>query len=108
MSKKIISKDWRAWNNLMPPQPFHFHVVGEVQVPNPGVLAVLYPRVPQGINAAILLLELHLVQQPGVWPQHVTWAQAGYNKVIPKKIYEQVTISNDGGIVKTVPVKDVQ
>lgn len=35
------TRDWYAWNNLMLPKPDDFHVVGEVQVGNPGILAML-------------------------------------------------------------------
>ena len=75
------TRDWYAWNDLMPPKPDVFHVVGEVQVPNPGVKAILVPRNPQGINPKILLLDLLLVQRPGIWPQIVVWTQATYEKV---------------------------
>jgi hypothetical protein len=108
MSAQIVSKDWKAWNNLQPPGPFRFHIVGEVQVPNPGVLALLYPKVPQGFNAAVLLLELHLFQQPGIWPQHVTWAQAKYDALLPKEKYAEVVVSNEGKEVAKIPVEDIQ
>ena len=35
------SRDWHAWINLMPPGPNQLHVIGEVQVPNPGVEACI-------------------------------------------------------------------
>lgn len=59
------------WNDTMPPKPDTFHMVGEVQVPNPGVEVLLAPRTPQGINPQTLLLTLLLVQRAGVWPQLV-------------------------------------
>jgi hypothetical protein len=75
------TRDWYAWNNLMPPRPDDFHIVGEVQVANPGVDVLLVPKVPQGINPKILLMDLVLVQRPGIWPQIVVWKQARYDKV---------------------------
>ncbi|HJU40844.1 MAG TPA: hypothetical protein VJ724_14835, partial [Tahibacter sp.] len=76
------TRNWYAWINKMPPPPDDFHVVGEVEVPNPGIEALLTVRSPQGINPDILLLDLHLFQKPGVWPQVVTWVQARYDKVL--------------------------
>jgi len=29
--------NWYAWNNLQPPGPPSFHLIGDVEVPNPGV-----------------------------------------------------------------------
>jgi hypothetical protein len=76
------TKDWYAWINLMPPKPDDFHVVGEILVNNPGVKAQLCVREPQGINPEILQLDLLLVQQPGFWPQIMTWVQARYDKIL--------------------------
>lgn len=78
----IQSKNWHAWLNTMPPKPDHFHVVGDVIVANPGVHPILAIREPQGINQNILILDFHLVQQPGVWPQVVTCIQARFDRVI--------------------------
>ncbi len=78
----IFTKDWHAWLNTMPPRPDDFHVVGDVQIPNPGVEANLTMRQPQGINPQILLLDLHLIQKPGLWPQIVSITQARYDRVI--------------------------
>ena len=40
-------------------------------------------REPQGINPAILMLDLHLVQKPGMWPQVLAVAHARYDRVLP-------------------------
>ncbi|MHB8519868.1 MAG: hypothetical protein ACYDH9_03830 [Limisphaerales bacterium] len=103
---KISTRHWYAWNDLMPPKPNHLHVVGEAQVGNPGVVALLSPKEPQGINPAILLLDLHLVQQPGNWTQQITWAQAGYTK-IENGTYHEVAIYFGGKEVAKIPVEDV-
>ncbi|MHB9363552.1 hypothetical protein [Mesorhizobium sp. LNJC403B00] len=76
------TRNWYAWINTMPPKPDDLHVIGEVYVGNPGVEAFLVVREPQGINPKILLLDLHLVQRPGMWPQMMTWIQARYDSVI--------------------------
>ncbi|MGI0117761.1 hypothetical protein [Zooshikella sp. RANM57] len=88
------TKDWYSWINLMPPKPDDFHVIGEVYVANPGVKAMLCTREPQGINPEILLLDLHLIQEPGMWAQVMTWTQAKYDKVLTPKSprYRQVDI----------------
>lgn len=103
----IATRDWYAWNNLMPPKPDDFHVVGEVQVPNPGVVPMLVPREPQGINPAIFLMDLVLRQRAGVWPQVLTWVPARYDKIIMNAIYTQVDIFSDGSNIASVPVHDV-
>ncbi|MGE7959155.1 hypothetical protein ACQKQA_21690 [Pseudomonas sp. NPDC089530] len=79
----INCKNWHAWLDTMPPKPDELHVVGDVEVANPGVTAYLTVRVPQGINPAILLLDLHLFQRPGHWIQQVTCTQARFSRVLP-------------------------
>jgi hypothetical protein len=76
------TRNWYAWLNKMPPGPNSLHVVGEVFVGNPGMQAELTIKEPQGINPAILLLDLHVTQRPGMWPQVMTWVQARFDKVI--------------------------
>ena len=91
----------------MPPKPDDFHVVGEVQVGNPGIVAMLCPKEPQGINPDVLLIDLVLVQQPGVWPQLVTWVPARYDKIVQDSRYERVDIFCEGEKIADVPVEDV-
>ena len=101
------TKDWFAWNNLMPPGPATFHVVGQVQVPNPGVVAYLQYKTPQGINPQILLLDLVLVQQPGIWPQVISWAEARYDRVGIELKYSNVNIFCDGELIQDIKVEDI-
>ena len=103
----VETRDWYAWINLMPPAPDDFHVVGEVLVPNPGVDPVLSPRVPQGINPAILLLDLHLIRQPGIWPQVLVWKPVRYDKVVSGKQYTQVQVFCADQIIADLPVEVV-
>ncbi|MGR2681370.1 MULTISPECIES: hypothetical protein [Chromobacterium] len=79
----LQSRNWHAWLNAMPGHPKSLHVAGDVVVANPGVEAVLTMREPQGINPAILMLDLHLVQKPGMWPQVLAVANARYDRVLP-------------------------
>lgn len=101
------TRDWYAWNNLMPPKPDDFHIVGEVLVPNPAVIAKLSPKEPQGINPDILLMDLILIQKPGIWPQVMTWVQARYDKVLVNSTYKQVQIFCGKDVIADVPVHDV-
>jgi hypothetical protein len=99
------TRDWYAWNNLMPPRPGVFHLVGEVQVVNLGVDVVLALRTPQGTNPRVLLLDLILVQQPGIWAQIVMWKQARYEKI--NVAYDRVEIFHDNQTIASIPVDNV-
>jgi hypothetical protein len=79
----IANRDWYAWIDEMPPPPNHLHVVGDVFVGNPGVEALLTMKEPQGTDPAVLLLDLHLVQRPGMWSPVMTWIQARYDRTLP-------------------------
>jgi len=102
------NRDWYAWIDVMPPPPNHFHVVGEVFVANPGVEAVVAVKEPQGTNPAILLLDLHLTQKPGMWPQVMTWIQARYDKTLtpvgPR--YAEVQVFGSDGLLARMPVNE--
>lgn len=91
-------RDWHAWLNTMPPKPDDFHVAGDILVSNPGVQPILTMREPQGINPAILMLDLNLVQQSGMWPQAMTCASARFDRVMPPKTanYQAVEIYSTG------------
>ncbi len=108
--KKIETRNWYAWINLMPPKPDDLHVTGDILVANPGVQAHLCFKEPQGINPTVLLLDLYLIQRPGKWPQVMTWVQARYDKILtsgsPK--YEQVEVFLDKESIAQVPVDTVQ
>ncbi|MEX2112987.1 MAG: hypothetical protein WD845_07360 [Pirellulales bacterium] len=102
----IATRNWYAWNDLQPPKPDVFHIVGEVQVPNPGVNPMLVPKVPPGFNHRILLLDLILVQLPGNWPQMVTWKPVQFSRV--NVTYDSVDVYYRNELVVTVPVDDIQ
>lgn len=103
------NKEWYSWINLMPPKPDDFHVVGKVLVGNPGIQAQLCIKEPQGINPNILLLDLHLVQQPGMWPQVMTWVQARFDSVLTPKspMYTQVEVFFNGESIAQIEVDEV-
>ena len=90
--------DWQAWLNKMPPKPDELHVVGDVMVSNPGVQPTLTMRNLQGFNPSVLMLDLHLVQKPGMWPQVITCASARFDRVMPPNApsYQSVEIYSEG------------
>jgi hypothetical protein len=104
---EIETRDWYAWLNEMPPKPNDFHVTGEVLVPNPGVDIELVTHSPQGFNPRILILDLLLIQRPGIWPQVLTWKPARYDKVVSDDPYDEVTVLYQGQSVAQIPVDRV-
>lgn len=99
---------WHAWLDKMPPPPDALHVRGSVTVPNPGVDVALYKRVPQGVNPTILLLNLVLVQRPGIWPQVITAKPVAYDEVGRSLNYNTVEIGSEGQSGFSIPVEIVQ
>ncbi|MEQ9403924.1 MAG: hypothetical protein RIM99_10080 [Cyclobacteriaceae bacterium] len=106
-SKETETKGWFAWNNLMPPGPPSFYVKGLVQVSNPGVFAQLVYKVPQGINPDILLLDLVLIQRPGIWPRPLTWVEARYHSTGVDLKYTDVNIFCGDQLIAEIPVQDI-
>ena len=103
--KACSTKDWNAWINMFPPAPAVLHVHGQVEVPNPGVEALLRKRVPQGINPKVLLLDLILVQRPGIWPEIITLVPAQYHELVDGAQYDQVQIFCDNQSIETIDVQ---
>ena len=101
------TQNWTAWLDTRPPKPDHLHVTGEVEVSNPGVQAILLKKVPQGINPEILLLDLHLVQQPGIWPAVISTAQARYDETLcdGQPAYKEVSILCGSDVIETIEVQ---
>ena len=57
---KVTTSDWNAWINKMPGSNNDIHVIGIVDA-HSKELAFLKPKIPQGINKDILLLDLRVV-----------------------------------------------
>lgn len=102
-------QNWYAWINLMPPKPDDFHVVGDVYVGNPGIEGQLNVRALPSINPNVLLLDLHLVQRPGMWPQVMTWIQVRFDKVLPltSPKYKEVEIFYDNISIAQLTVDEI-
>lgn len=107
IEKHSEHSNWYAWIDLMPPPPNHFHVVGDVMVANPGVDVFLTPKVPQGINPTILLLDLILIQRPGFWPQVLTIKQARFDKVMKDNLYKSVVVFSGDEAIAEMPVDEI-
>jgi hypothetical protein len=103
--KELTTRNWFAWNDLMPPQPPSFHIIGDVQVPNPGVDLLLTEKVPQGINPTIILLDLHFIQRPGIWPQMVVTKQVRFDKA--RAQYSRAEVFSGSVKIADIPVVDV-
>jgi len=101
------TRNWYAWNDLMPPKPNFFQVIGQVEVSNSGVVPNLSVRIPQGVNPTILLLDLDLIQLPGEWPQVMRWIQARYDQVVLEPRYQTVSVSCCGEEIVQLPVQDI-
>jgi hypothetical protein len=99
------TSNWIAWNDVSPPGPASFHIIGEIQVGNPGIDVLLTEMQPQGINPEIILLDLHLIQRPGLWPQHVVTKLAQYEK--PGSRYLEASVLYGSTTVATVPVINI-
>jgi hypothetical protein len=104
----IETRNWNAWINKMPPPPDTLHVRGEVEVSNPGVHVALFKKQPQGFNPQIILLELFLIQQPGIWPDVVTIKPAAYEEVGQSLSYTNAEVFQQGETVASMPVQIVQ
>jgi hypothetical protein len=97
--------NWYAWNNLLPPGPPTFFIIGNVDVPNPEVDVHLAVRNSPGSNSTKLLVDLVLVQRPGVWPRTVVRKHVHLEKA--KAAYKEVDIYCGSALIAKVPVEDI-
>jgi hypothetical protein len=102
------TKNWHGWIDKMPPPPDALHVRGEVEVSNPGVEVFLLKKQPQGINPAIILLDLFLFQRPGLWPALVVNKPAVYEEVGPSLSYQTAEILYQNQGIASVPIEIIQ
>ncbi|MEM9108885.1 MAG: hypothetical protein AAGC72_02575 [Planctomycetota bacterium] len=88
-------REWHAFNNMMPPKPDVFYVIGEVLVGNPGVDVELCGAMD--LNEEICTLELLLTQRAGNWPQEVIWKQVRHDRIYREGqvYYNKVVVMND-------------
>jgi hypothetical protein len=100
----IVSVEATA--DLMPPAPFSLRVHSRIEAPMPAFTAFLQKAVPQGINPAILILDVVLVKKPGTVIQVVTEIDADYEDKKYRGRHTQVTVRY-GDVSKTVDVQIV-
>jgi hypothetical protein len=73
---------------------------------NMGQTASLTRAVPQGINPAILILDLKMVQKPGIWPQAVVPRLVRFDiKDYAEAPHSQVTIRSSAECSVTIDVE---
>lgn len=94
--------EWKAWHDFMPGHPPTLHVTGECNFPSAGYKVELKPRVPQGINPTIYIMDL--VITPGMGAQVPTRVPVHYTEKTKAK-YTTINIQPDG---VDVPVKVTQ
>jgi len=96
--KATDTRDWYAWS----PTPDEFHIIGEVQIPHPGIDLSLTPKSTQN-DPSILLLDLNLKQRDGAWPMVPTWK----NAALQKAPLTSVQVFYQGTKVADIPVRTV-
>lgn len=91
--------DWHAWHDRMPGAPPTLHVVGTEVFPTAGYRVELRPRVPQGVNQTIYILDKIVYPPEGEVAQVETEVQIHYREATSEE-YASVTIYPDGIIVE--------
>lgn len=106
MGGKAESKctDWKAWHDNEPPGPVRLYVTGKCTFPTTGYKVELKPRVPQGINPTIYILDKAVHKPSGPAGDVVTTVEVRYEETTNKH-YTEIHILPDDVHVK---VKEVQ
>ena len=97
-----VTTDWYAWNNLMPTGPVNFHLRGKIYFLRPGMDASLIPRIPQGINPRILLIDLTLSNSPG---QTLLSKPLSFDST--NAAYDTVEVYFEGHLLISIPVENI-
>jgi hypothetical protein len=92
---KILKDEFRAWIDKMPGAGPKLIVTGNVEVPTGGWNVTLKPAVPQGVNPAILILEIRAVPPSGNVTEVITQIKVRYEEAPPRQKYTQTTIRSD-------------
>jgi hypothetical protein len=95
--------EWRAVHDLMPGGKMTLRVSGVCEFPTPGFTVELKPKVPQGINPLIYLLDRIVTAPTGPVPQVLTKVEVKYEEDTPTR-YTHVHIFPDDAKVE---VKEV-
>jgi hypothetical protein len=92
---RAIVDTFKAWIDELPGSPHRLIVIGEVECPTTGWTVGLSEAVPQGINGAILILQIDAVSPTGPAGQMITRLAVRFEKS-PTPNYRQVTIRGGG------------
>lgn len=99
---EVSCSNWEAWYDRMPGNEPTLHVVGTCTIPG-GYSVRLERAEPQGINPAILLLNL-IVKEPTESAPPMSGKEEVRYSEETRASYEQVAILPDG---PTIPVREV-
>lgn len=88
---------WRAIHDSQPPDPAELSVSGVCIMPSAGYSLTLTRAEPQGINPAILLLNLDVISPTGIVAQVLTPFEVEYTEETDQP-FDQVTILSASGM----------
>ncbi|BCG76537.1 hypothetical protein [Mesorhizobium sp. 113-3-3] len=100
------NRKWKAWINVMPGASPAIHVTGEVETRAGNLVPKLKMTVPQGINPAILMLDLTIVKKGDVGTDDVAYRKVAYRKPARKGQYTEVDIFYEKSIITRVKVTE--
>jgi hypothetical protein len=99
-----VPGNFTAWIDTQPVGPHKLIVHGKIEVNSGGWSARLTKAAPQGINPAIIILNLALTPPTGNVTQAFTMIEARFEESPPAHPYTQATIQA-GSDTLTIPVK---
>ncbi|HUP25803.1 MAG TPA: hypothetical protein VNB06_23040 [Thermoanaerobaculia bacterium] len=103
----IRTRDWYAWADTMPPSPHELHVIGQAEVPNPGVEPLLTARPPSG-DPRTLHLDFSLHQEPGSWPSASVWKPMRFDRALEGVALRRVVVYCGEDVIADVAIDEVQ
>ena len=101
----LRSKGWYAWIEYHRQRPHALHVIGTLEIPNPGIQLKLIEEISENQNNEVLSLSLLMHQKPGEWPEVACWHQVSFFKSLIGSLYQMVHIHSDLGIMEKLPVE---
>lgn len=102
-AKAPRNRNWSAWIDSQPPGPPRLHVTGEVEVSAGNKEPLLRERQPQGINPAILILDLEIHDTGGIGTQAFQFKTVRFHKpsVAPGSL-SMIEIAWEGSTIVTI------
>jgi hypothetical protein len=101
------TKDFKAWQNVIPGGRPKLIVIGKVQTSNTNQTPHLEEHTPQGINPKILLLDLTITTKD-VGDALQDWRDVRFEKSITRDQYSNVDILWDGNIIEHLKVETAE